>query len=69
MKEYFELRELTVTETQLQEIESVEISPTARKILQNANVPWAQALLDADANKAAQAARELIRHSFNIEKG
>ena len=64
----FGIRSLTLTETQLQNMDRIEMSPIAREVLANSDVPWAHDLIGPDLDKALQVARHLIRQSFTIKK-
>lgn len=66
MNEYIGIRELTLTESQVQDVQPVEISPGVRKILQNSTDSQARALVDPNPQVAAQAARDLLRQSFTV---
>ncbi len=69
MNEYFGIKEMTLTESELQSVRHFDLSPIARQILKDANLSWANDLLSSDPDKAADATRQVLRESFTIIPG
>ena len=66
MKEYFGIRELKLDEDQLSKMTDFKMSGWARKIYENSNVFYKDALLQSDKKKATEVARALVRDYFRL---